>query len=87
MAKLREDNSQPYDNIVAMRYSESLPYALRGALEYNSEPRAFVLKSTTNKKSNLHIDHQVKVLAVGPGTLSRWYWLAADTVCIVDLGI
>jgi hypothetical protein len=59
MAELREDSSQPYDNVVAMRYSESLPHTLRGALQYNSEPRALVLKSTANKKSNLHIDRQV----------------------------
>jgi hypothetical protein len=38
MAKLREDNSQPYNNVVTMRYFESLPRAMRGALEYNSEP-------------------------------------------------
>jgi hypothetical protein len=60
MAELREDNSQPYDNVVAMRYSESLPRTLRGALESNSEPHALVLKSTADKKSNLHIDHQVR---------------------------
>jgi hypothetical protein len=71
MAELREDNSQPYDNVVAMRYSESLPRILRGALEYNSEPRALVLKSTANKKSNLHIDHQVKILDVGPRRLGH----------------
>jgi hypothetical protein len=70
-----------------MRYSESLPRTLRRALQYNSAPRALVLKSTANKKSNLHIDCQVKVLAVGPGTLSRWYRSAADTVSVVDLGI
>jgi hypothetical protein len=56
MAELWEDSSQPYDNVVAMRYSESFPRTLREALEYNSEPRALVFKSTGNKKSNLHID-------------------------------
>jgi hypothetical protein len=56
MAELREDSSQPYDNVVAMRYSESLPRTLRGTLEYNYEPCALVLKSTANKKNNLHID-------------------------------
>jgi hypothetical protein len=86
MAELREDSNQPYDNVVAMRYSKSLPRTLRGALEYNSEPRALVLKSTVNKKNNLHFDCQVKVLAVGPGTLSRWYWPTADIINIVDLG-
>jgi hypothetical protein len=87
MAEIREDSSQHYYNVVAMRYSESLPCTLRGALQYNSEPRTLVLKSTMNKKSNLHIDRQVKVLAVGPGTLSRWYRLAADTINVFDLGI
>jgi hypothetical protein len=70
-----------------MKYSEYLPRALRGVPEYNSEPCALVLKSTANKKSNLHIDRQVKVLAVGLGTLSRWYRPAADTFSIIDLGI
>jgi hypothetical protein len=74
MAELQEDNSQPYDNVVAIRYSGSLPCAMRGVLEYNFEPHVLVLKSTANKKSNFHIDRHVKVLAVGPGTLSRWYW-------------
>jgi hypothetical protein len=87
MAELREDSSQPYDNVIAMRYSESLPCALRVVLQYDSEPRALVFKNTANKKSNLHIDRQVKVLAMGPGTLSRWYRLAAGIVCVVDLGI
>jgi hypothetical protein len=71
MAKFREDSAQLYDNVVAMRNSKSLLHTMRGALEDNYEPRTMVLKSSSNKKSNLHIDRQVKVLAVGPGTLSR----------------
>jgi hypothetical protein len=74
MAKLREDGSQPYDHVVAMWNSESLLRTLRGALEDNSKPRTVVLKSNSNKKNNLHIDFQVKVLALGPGTLNRWSW-------------
>ena len=70
MAKLREDDTQPYDHIVAIWNSEFLPRTLRGALENNFEPRALVLKSSSNKKSNLHIDYQVKVLALEPRTLS-----------------
>ena len=87
MAKLQENSSQPYDNVVVMRYSESFPHTLRGALKYNSEPRTLVFKSTANKKRNLHIDRQIKVLVVGPGTLNRWYWPATNIVSVVDLGI
>jgi hypothetical protein len=42
---------------------------------------------TANKKSNLHINSQVKVLPMGPLTLSRWCRLAADTINVVDLCI
>jgi hypothetical protein len=68
-----------------MRNSESLPRTLWGALQYDSEPHAFVLVSTANKKSNLHTNYQVKVLPMGPVTLGTWCPPAADTVSIVDL--
>jgi hypothetical protein len=87
MAILRIDNSQPHDYVVAMRNSESLPRTLWGALQYDSEPRALVLMSTADKKSNLHINCQVRVLLMGPVTLSTWCRPAADTVSVVDLCI
>jgi hypothetical protein len=85
MAVLRKDSSQPHDYVVTMRNSESLPRTLWGALQYDSEPHAYVLVSTANKKSNLHTNCQVKVLPMGPVTLGTWNRLAADTVSIVDL--
>jgi hypothetical protein len=85
MAILRKDSSQPYDYVVAMRNSESLPCILWEALQYDSEPHAFVLMSTANKKSNLHTNCQVKVLPMGPVTLGTWCRPAADTVSVVDL--
>jgi hypothetical protein len=85
MAVLRKDSSQPHDNVVAMRNSETLPRTLWRALQYDSEPHAYVLVSTANKKSNLHTNCQVKVLPMGPVTLGTWCWPAADTVSIVDL--
>jgi hypothetical protein len=85
MAVLKKDSSQPHDYVVAMRNSETLPRTLWGALQYDSEPHAFVLVSTANKKSNLHTNCQVKVLPMGPVTLGTWCWPAADTVSIVDL--
>jgi hypothetical protein len=85
MAVLRKDSNQPQDNVVAMRNSETLPRTLWGALQYDSEPHAFVLISTANKKSNLHTNCQVKVLPMGPVTLGTWCRPAADTVSIVDL--
>jgi hypothetical protein len=85
MAILRKDSTQPHDYVVAMRNSESLPRTLWGALQYDSEPHAFVLMSTANKKSNLHTNCQVKVLPMGPVTLGTWCWPAVDTVSVVDL--
>jgi hypothetical protein len=85
MTILRKDSNQPHDYVVAMRNSESLPCTLWGALQYDSEPHAFVLVSTANKKSNLHTNCQVKVLPMGPMTLGTWCRPAADTVNIVDL--
>jgi hypothetical protein len=87
MAILRKDSSQPHNYVVTMRNSESLPRTLWGALQYDSEPHAFVLMSTANKKNNLHINCQVKVLPMGPMTLGSWYRPAADTVSVVDLCI
>jgi hypothetical protein len=87
MAIFRKDSSQPHDYVVAMRNSESFPCTLWGALQYDSEPDAFVLMNTTNRKSNLHINCQVKVLAMGPMTLGTWCRPAADTVSVVDFYI
>jgi hypothetical protein len=85
MAILRKDNSQPHDYVVAMRNSESLPRTLWGALQYDSEPHAFVLMSTANKKSNLHTNYQVKVLPMGLVTLGTWCRPAANTFSAVEL--
>jgi hypothetical protein len=85
MAVLRKDSSQPHDYVVAMRNSEIFPRTMWGALQYDSEPHAFVLVSTANKKSNLHTNCQVKVLPMGPVTLGTWCRPAADTISIVDL--
>jgi hypothetical protein len=85
MAVLRKDSSQPHDNVVAMRNSETLPRTLWGALQYDSEPHAYVLVSTANKKSNPHTNCQVKVLPMGPVTLGTWCQSAVDTISIVDL--
>jgi hypothetical protein len=85
MAILRKDSNQPHDYIVVMKTSESLPRILWGALQYDSEPHAFVLVSTANKKNNLHTNCQVKVLPMGPVTLGTWCRLAANIVSIVDL--
>jgi hypothetical protein len=85
MAVLKKDSSQPHDYVVAMRNSESLPRTLWGALQYDSEPHAYVLVSTANEKSNLHNNYQVKVMPMGPVTLGTWCRPAADTVSIVDL--
>jgi hypothetical protein len=54
MAVLRKDSSQPHGYVVAMRNSETLPRTMWGALQYDSEPHAFVLVSFANKKNNLH---------------------------------
>jgi hypothetical protein len=85
MAVLRKDSSQPHDNVVTMRNSETLPRTLWGALQYDSEPHAYALVNTANKKSNLHTNCQVKVLPMGPVTLGTWCRPAADTISIVDL--
>jgi hypothetical protein len=85
MAILQKDSSQPNDYVVAMRNSEFLPRTLWGALQYDSEPYAFILMSTANKKSNLHTNCQVKVLPIGPVTLDTWCRLAADTFSAVKL--
>jgi hypothetical protein len=85
MVVLRKDSSQPDDYVVAMRNSESLPRTLWRALQYDSQPHAFVLVNTANKKSNLHTNCQVKVLPMGPVTLGTWCRPTADTVSIVDL--
>jgi hypothetical protein len=85
MAILRKDNSQSHDYVVAMRNSESLPHTLWGALQYDSEPHAFVLMSTANEKSNLHTNYQVKVLPMGPVTLGTWCRPAANTFSAVVL--
>jgi hypothetical protein len=85
MAILRKDNSQPHDYVVAMRNSESFPRTLWEALQYDSEPHAFVLMSTANKQNNLHTNCQVKVLPMGPVTLGTWYRPAADTFNAVAL--
>jgi hypothetical protein len=85
MAVLGKDSSQPHDYVVAMRNSETLPSTLWRALQYDSEPHAYVLFSTANKKSNLHTNCEVKVLPMGPVTLGTWCRPAADTINIVDL--
>jgi hypothetical protein len=85
MAVLRKDSSQPDDYVVAMRNSESLPRTLWGALQYDSQPHAYVPVNTANKKSDLHTNCQVKVLPMGLVTLGTWCRPAADTVSIVDL--
>jgi hypothetical protein len=85
MAVFRKDSSQPHDYVVAMRNSETLPRTLWGALQYDSEPDAYILVSTANKKSNLYTKCEVKVLHMGPVTLGTWCRPAADTVSIVDL--
>jgi hypothetical protein len=85
MAVLRKDSSQPHDYVVAMRNSESLPRTLWGALQYDSQPHAYVSVNTASKKSDLHTNCQVKVLPMGPVTLGTWCRPAADTVSIVDL--
>jgi hypothetical protein len=85
MAILWKDSSQPHNYVVAMRNSESLPRTLWGALQYDSEPHAFVLMSTANKKSKLHTNCQVKVLPMGPVTLGTWCWPEADTFSTVEL--
>jgi hypothetical protein len=85
MAVLRKDSSQPHDYVVAMRNSESLPRILWGALQYDSQPHAYVSVNTANKKSNLHTNCQVKVLPVGLVTLGTRCRPAADIVSILDL--
>jgi hypothetical protein len=85
MAVLRKDSSQPHDYVVVMRNSESLPRTLWGALQYDSQPHAYVPVNIANKKSDLHTNYQVKVLPMGPVNLGTWYRPAADTVSIVDL--
>jgi hypothetical protein len=85
MAILRKDSSQLHDYVVAMRNSESLLRTLWGALQYDSEPHAFVFMSTANKKSNLHTNCQVKVLPMGLVILGTWYRPAADTFSAVEL--
>jgi hypothetical protein len=85
MAILRKDSSQPHDYVVAMRNSKSFPRTLWGALQYDSEPHAFIPVTIANKKSNLHTNCQIKVLPMGPVTLGTWCRPAADTVSIIDL--
>jgi hypothetical protein len=85
MAILWKDSSQPHDYVVAMRNSESFPRTMWEALQYDSEPHAFILMSTANKKNNLHTNCQVKVLPMEPVTLGIWCRPAADTVSVVDL--
>jgi hypothetical protein len=67
--------------------SESLPGTLWGAFENDFKPRTLLINKGTIKKSNFHVNHQVKVLTIRPGSLTRWYQPTADTVTIVDLYI